>query len=133
MRVVRASWSARARARRCCAKSHATALPTARPTRTRGSSVIRAPHLSAALAVEAWVPRSPSIRRPSRRRRAPASPVAADAAETARRTHDRVATIQAVSGHALVTEGEVELDRVGRVDLGKTGGDLLGHAPVPRA
>src|SRR5262245_23771423 len=63
----------------------------------------------------------------------PPFPVPADRLEAARRADARVATIEAVARHPLVAEREVELHRVGGVDLSEPRRDLLGHLPVARA
>src|SRR5262245_19472186 len=62
-----------------------------------------------------------------------AFPVPAYRLEAARRADARVAAIEAVARHPLVAEREVELHRVGGVDLSEPRRDLLGHLPVARA
>src|SRR2546421_9822054 len=62
----------------------------------------------------------------------PAHPVAADDAQAAGRTDDRVSTVATVPGHAGVAQREVVLDGVGGVEGGQPRGDPLGPAPVPR-
>src|SRR5215470_13511446 len=64
---------------------------------------------------------------------APASPVHADGPEPAWLAHPGVTTIQALAGHALVTERKVVPHGVVRVEAPQAGGDLLDHSPVAAA
>src|SRR5215475_5538115 len=64
---------------------------------------------------------------------APASPVHAHRPEPARLAHPGVPTVQALAGHALVTEREVVPHGVVRVEAPEAGGDLLDHSPVAAA
>src|SRR5215813_7791282 len=60
---------------------------------------------------------------------APASPVHADGPEPAWLAHPGVTTVQALAGHALVTEREVVPHGVVRVEAPQASGDLLDHSP----
>src|SRR5437870_784375 len=60
---------------------------------------------------------------------APAFPVTTDVLEAAGGTDPRVASVEALARHPLVTEREIELHRVGGIDRGEFSRDLLGHAP----
>src|SRR2546422_7992798 len=61
------------------------------------------------------------------------APVAADALEAAGSADDGIAPVEAVPGHPLVAEREIELHRIGGIDRGELPRDLLGHPPVARA
>src|SRR5438105_4798417 len=65
--------------------------------------------------------------------RASPPPVFADATEPARCAYRDVATVEAISGHALVAQRKVVLHRIGGIEEGEVPRDLLCHPPGARA